>query len=154
MHDFDECSDEGLKECEMGTKCLTYVFDEKRRPIVCVSRQFDGDPSSHGEDLKSILLGIPIENGIPVGSENRLMFNGMEELAAILVRRLMDECPRGDIDLVPPVWPPEDHGQEYVWVVLGRVGEYATVYYTHVCNGKWVYWFGLHTVPPKWLNYT
>jgi len=126
----------------MGTKCLTYVFDEECKPIVCVLRRFDGYPEGHGEDLKLILSGIPIVDGLPLGKKNRLLFNGMEELAALLVYRLKDQNPRGNVYLVPPVWPPEDYGQDYIWVVLGRVGECATVYYTHACNIKWHHWFG------------
>ncbi|RLI40746.1 hypothetical protein DRO59_08600 [Candidatus Bathyarchaeota archaeon] len=126
----------------MGTRSLTYVFGEECKPIVCVYRQFDGYPSGHGEDLKSILSGIPVVNGIPVKSENRL-FNGMEELAAVLVQRLKEECPRGNIYLIPPVWPPEERGQDFVWVVTGKVGECASVYYYCTSlDDKWHHWFG------------
>jgi len=136
----------------MGTRCLTYVFDEECNPIVCVYRQFDGYPEGHGEDLKSILLGIPIVNGIPAESRNRLLFNGMSELAVLLVYGLKDQYPRGNIYLVPPTWPPEDHGQDYIWVVTGEVGESATVYYTCVYDDdEWHHWFGPR-VDPSWCN--
>lgn len=136
----------------MGTSCLTYVFKE-RRPIVCIYRHCDGSPEVHGEDLKLILSGVPIVNGLLVGDENRLMFNDMEELAALLVYRLKDQNLRGNIYLVPPSWPPEDYGQDYVWVVLGKVGECATVYFVRtVSDGEWLYWIGPHKTPPKWLS--
>ncbi|RLI43055.1 hypothetical protein DRO59_02285 [Candidatus Bathyarchaeota archaeon] len=114
------------------------MFDEEHRPIVCVYRQFDGYPDGHGEDLKSILLGIPIVNGISVESRNQLLFNGMYELAALLVRGLKDRYPRGNIYLVPPAWPPEDHGQDYIWVVTGRwvsVQRFITLVYMTTMSG-------------------
>jgi len=132
----------------MGTRCLTYVLDEECKPIVCVYRQLDGCPSVHGEDLKSILLRIPIVGGLPIRNKNRLMFNGMEELAALLVWGLKDRYSHGNIYLVPPIWPPEDHGQDYIWMVTGKVGECATVYYSCVCDdGGWHHWFGPQADP-------
>ncbi len=138
---------------KMGTRCLTYVFDEEHRPIVCVFRRFDGHPEGHGEDLKSILMGIPIVDGLPLREKNRLMFNGMGELAALLVYWLKDQNLHGNVYLVPPVCPPEDYGQEYIWVVLGKVGECVTVYYTcTLSDDEWVYWFGPCKTPPNWLD--
>jgi len=34
----------------MGTRSLTYVYDNKE-PLVCMYRQFDGYPSGHGKEL-------------------------------------------------------------------------------------------------------
>ena len=130
----------------MGTRCLTYVFDEKYKPIVCIYRQFDGYPEGHGEDLKRILEGIPITNGIPsrvlLGKSDERLFSGMEELAAVLVQKLKEKDPHGNIYLVPPVWPPEDHWQEYEWCIFGKVGRTPTVYYRAACDSGWVHWFG------------
>ena len=123
----------------MGTRCLTYVFDEKYKPIVCIYRQFDGYPEGHGEDLRRILEGVPIVNGIPLNS-NRRLFNGMEELAATLVQKLKEENPQGNIYLVPPVWPPENYWQKYEWCAFGKNGRVPTVYYRNTCDSGLTFW--------------
>lgn len=69
----------------MGTRSLTYVFDNDNEPVVCMYRQFDGYPSGHGSELAEFLNSFDaIVNGIPVGDARRLA-NGMGCLAAQLV---------------------------------------------------------------------
>ena len=105
-------------------------------------RQFDGYPDIHGEELKGILAGVPIGNGIPSG-EYRSMLNGMNELAAVLVRELKARHDIGGIYLVPPEWPPVNHWQEYEWFVFGAVGDSeASVYYRRTGEPVLRYWFG------------
>jgi len=131
----------------MGTRSLTYVFDGFE-PVVCIYRQFDGYPEIHGKELKEILEGIPIVDGVPpIGAEQ--LFNGVDDMAATLVARLREMHPRdGNIRLIEPVYPPRDVFQEYEWYVFGQVGQTPTVYYRNILDdtdpyGKgWVHWFG------------
>ena len=67
----------------MGTRSLTFVYDENR-PVINMYRQFDGYPSGHGQELAEFLLEGRMTNGIPVGSKEHF-FNGMGCLAAQLV---------------------------------------------------------------------
>ena len=67
----------------MGTRSLTFVYDENR-PVINMYRQFDGYPSGHGQELAEFLLEGKMTNGIPVGSKEHF-FNGMGCLAAQLV---------------------------------------------------------------------
>lgn len=74
----------------MGTRSLTYVFNDNRDPIVCMYRQFDGYPSGHGDELAEFLNSGKVVNGIPVGY-NKRVFNGMGCLAAQMVTHFKDE---------------------------------------------------------------
>ena len=47
----------------MGTRCLTFVYDNKL-PILNLYRQFDGYPSGHGQELGEFLKNLEITNGI------------------------------------------------------------------------------------------
>ena len=67
----------------MGTRSLTFVYDENR-PVINMYRQYDGYPSGHGQELAEFLLEGKMVNGIPVG-RNEHYFNGMGCLAAQLV---------------------------------------------------------------------
>ena len=69
----------------MGTRSLTVVYDEQKRPILNLYRQYDGYPSGHGAELAAFLGEFEaITNGIQVG-ETRRTANGMGCLAAQLV---------------------------------------------------------------------
>jgi len=132
----------------MGTRSLTYVFGEFGRPIVCIYRHYDGYPDVHGEDLREMLEGNQIVNGLSLG-ENRPVFNGMEELAAVLVQQLKSKYIWGNIYLVPPEWPPPDLGQAYDWfVVLGSEGSEPAVFFRTAWEGKIHRFFGSAEDPP------
>jgi len=75
----------------MGTRSLTVVYDEQKRPILNLYRQYDGYPSGHGYELAMFLGQFEaITNGIRVG-ETRKTANGMGCLAAQLVKHFKDE---------------------------------------------------------------
>ena len=48
----------------MGTRSLTYVYDNDDVPVVCMYRQFDGYPTGHGSELAHFLVPFKIVNGI------------------------------------------------------------------------------------------
>lgn len=73
----------------MGTRSLTYVFDDRNDAIVCMYRQYDGYPSGHGSELAEFLTSGKIVNGLPSGSNSGL-FNGMGCLAAQMVDEFKD----------------------------------------------------------------
>jgi hypothetical protein len=64
----------------MGTRSLTYVYDEdnNKQPFVCMYRQFDGYPKGHGAELAEFLT--PIKT-----SEEGRNANGMGCLAAQMI---------------------------------------------------------------------
>lgn len=93
----------------MGTRSLTFVYNENKQPLVCMYRQFDGYPSGHGKELAEFLTPITMINGIG----NEVMgtsANGVECLAAQMVKSFKKEI--GGIYLMVPVLG-LDHGQEY-----------------------------------------
>lgn len=48
----------------MGTRSLTFVYDEDGEKIVNMYRQMDGYPSGHGLELAEFLEPITMVNGI------------------------------------------------------------------------------------------
>ena len=68
----------------MGTRCLTFVYDNKL-PILNLYRQFDGYPSGHGQELGEFLKNLEITNGIAKETKGKRTANGMGCLAAQLV---------------------------------------------------------------------
>ena len=38
----------------MGTRSLTFVYDENNTPVLNMYRQFDGYPSGHGAELAEL----------------------------------------------------------------------------------------------------
>jgi hypothetical protein len=97
----------------MGTRSLTYVFDQNNDPIVCMYRHFDGYPSGHGSELAQFLNSGEVVNGIPVSVKKRL-FNGMGCLAAQMVDEFKNET--GNIYLVSTKLK-QDCWQEYEYHV-------------------------------------
>lgn len=73
----------------MGTRSLTFVYNEDNRPIVNLYGQYDGYPSGHGADIAKFLSPLELVNGIPVGDKRKIA-NGMGCLAAQLVAALKD----------------------------------------------------------------
>ncbi|MFZ9515407.1 MAG: SH3 beta-barrel fold-containing protein [Bacteroidia bacterium] len=69
----------------MGTRSLTFVYDDNGTPIINLYRQFDGYREGHGQELADFLNSIDeVVNGLTLG-EKRRVANGMGCLAAQLV---------------------------------------------------------------------
>lgn len=121
----------------MGTRSLTYVFNENGEPLVCMYRQFDGYPTGHGEELATFLNGGKMTNGIPMDSTEKL-FNGMGCLAAQMVAHF--KIGAGGFYLYPTNNLAQDTWQEYEYHVYeNRVVVYEGQYSEgHVIfDGKW-----------------
>jgi len=67
----------------MGTRALTFVYDEQGQPVLNLYRQYDGYPGAHGAELAEFLAGLTLVNGI--GHARKGIANGMGCLAASLV---------------------------------------------------------------------
>lgn len=91
----------------MGTRSLTFVYDEDGRKIINMYRQYDGYPSGHGKDLAEFLEPITMVNGI--GATDNKIANGSGCLAAQLVAHFKDGP--GGIYLAPTT--EVDCGQDY-----------------------------------------
>jgi hypothetical protein len=83
----------------MGTRHLTYVYDDADTILLCMYGQWDGYILGHGQDLANFLYGGKLVNGIPFGSKEKL-FNGMGCLAAQLVAHFKKET--GSFYIYPP----------------------------------------------------
>ena len=92
----------------MGTRCLTFVYDESNQPIINMYRQFDGYPSGHGAELAEFLSGGTLVNGLRVGQEGKF-YNGMGCLAAQLISSFKEDA--GNIYLYST--NAKDCGQDY-----------------------------------------
>ena len=68
----------------MGTRSLTFVYDESNQPIINMYRQYDGYPEGHGSELAKFLKDGTLVNGVRLGETGRF-YNGMGCLAAQLV---------------------------------------------------------------------
>jgi len=92
----------------MGTRSLTYVYDESGNKIINMYRQFDGYPTGHGAELAEFLNSGRVVNGLNgVGKERQ--FNGAGCLAAQLVSHF--KVGAGQFYLHPVTV--EDCGQDY-----------------------------------------
>jgi hypothetical protein len=106
----------------MGTRSLTYVFNENNEALICMYRQYDGYPSGHGVELAKFLNSGEVVNGIPLYARKTL-FNGMSCLAAQMVKQFKDEA--GGIYLYSPILNRDDW-QEYEYhVTENRVTVYS-----------------------------
>jgi hypothetical protein len=94
----------------MGTRSLTYVYDDNNDPVICMYRQFDGYPTGHGSELAHFLLPFKIVNGISGNVELGKVANGMGCLAAQLVGYFKTYV--GGFYLHPPI-KGRDDGQEF-----------------------------------------
>lgn len=83
----------------MGTRCLTFVYNESYDPVVCIYRQFDGYPGGHGKELAEFLKDRKVIYGIPPEKQMQKASNGMECLAASLISELKTDI--GNIYLFP-----------------------------------------------------
>jgi len=97
----------------MGTRSLTFVYDDLNKPVLNMYRQFDGYPSGHGRELAGFLDQFEeITNGMTIG-DTRKIANGMGCLAAQLVGHFKTEA--GGFYLYPV--RSKDCGQEYEYHV-------------------------------------
>lgn len=97
----------------MGTRSLTFVYDENRQVIINMYRQFDGYPSGHGLELAEFLNSFDeVVNGIPFGDERKLA-NGMGCLAAQMIANFKTGV--GGFYIYPVT--AKDCGQEYEYHV-------------------------------------
>ena len=92
----------------MGTRSLTYVYDEQGERIINMYRQFDGYPTGHGAELAEFLNSGRMVNGLD-GMGKELQFNGAGCLAAQLVGHFKQSP--GGFYLYPT--SVEDCGQDY-----------------------------------------
>ena len=74
----------------MGTRSLTFVYDESGKKIINMYRQFDGYPTGHGAELAEFLNSGRMVNGLRLGADEKF-FNGMGCLAAQLVAHFKQE---------------------------------------------------------------
>ena len=97
----------------MGTRSLTFVYDNDRQAVINMYRQFDGYPSGHGLELAEFLNSFDeVVNGIPFGDERKLA-NGMGCLAAQMIANFKTGV--GGFYLYPVT--AKDCGQEYEYHV-------------------------------------
>ena len=98
----------------MGTRSLTFVYDEDGNKIINLYRQFDGYPTGHGQELAEFLNGGRMVNGmIMTKTAQELVFNGAGCLAAQLVAHFKQSP--GGFYLYPVT--AEDCGQDYEYHV-------------------------------------
>ena len=74
----------------MGTRSLTAFYDEQGVSLAVLYRQFDGYPAGHGDELRTILAGSRMVNGITLG-ETSPIFNGAGDLAVRTITALKAE---------------------------------------------------------------
>ena len=91
----------------MGTRSLTFVYDEQRKPVINMYAQYDGYPSGHGAELAEFLTPLKLTNGF--GGDTTNLANGMGCLAAQLVAKFKVGC--GGHYLYPTTV--KDCGQDY-----------------------------------------
>lgn len=72
----------------MGTRSLTFVYDERNKPIINLYRQYDGYPAGHGAELAEFMNGFTIVNGF--GERREKLANGPGCFAAQLVAHFKD----------------------------------------------------------------
>lgn len=130
----------------MGTRSLTvFKGDDGGQEIAVLYRQFDGYPSGHGNNLKTITPQF-LTNGLQVGKDHRKTANGMSDLAVrtvcgLKMLNLIEDSLKihedaGNFYLEPA--GTRDMGEEWVYV-LSPSGEnvYLEVIYCH--EGKTVF---------------
>ena len=67
----------------MGTRSLTFIYNEHNEAILNLYRQYDGYITGHGAELAEFFAGKTLVNGF--GKESTDLANGMGCLAASLV---------------------------------------------------------------------
>ncbi len=117
----------------MGTRSLTFVYDEQRKPIINMYAQYDGYPSGHGAELAEFLTPLILVNGIPVGRDNSTMANGMGCLAAQLVAKFKVGC--GGHYLYPTTV--KDCGQDYEYHIYANKVVVKNYNGNEMFSGSW-----------------
>jgi len=116
----------------MGTRSLTFVYDNDNEPIMNMYAQWDGYPSGHGADLAGFLGEFEaITNGIRVG-ETRKTANGMGCLAAQLVAHF--KVGAGSFYLYPVT--AGDCGQDYEYHIFESLVQ-VRGYGKFIFSGSW-----------------
>lgn len=117
----------------MGTRSITVVYDDEKRPLVTMYRQFDGYISGHGNELADFLDGRSLVNGIGSDTPEKAS-NGMGCLAASLIVHFKDGP--GGFYIEPS--PEGDYGQEYEYHVYPNKIVVTQPYYEKVLfDGPW-----------------
>lgn len=74
----------------MGTRA-SVIFKEKDKPMFAMYRHYDGYPTGLGEELKAIISGGTIVNGLGSNRTLGATFNGAGCLFATIISKLKDE---------------------------------------------------------------
>ncbi len=121
----------------MGTRSLTFVYDNDRQAVINMYRQFDGYPSGHGLELAEFLNSFDaVVNGTPVGDKRKLA-NGMGCLAAQLIANFKTGV--GGFYIYPVT--AKDCGQEYEYHVYHDRITVLTGSGKHLFTGPWEQFF-------------
>lgn len=96
----------------MGTRSLTIVQDNEGREIFVLYRQYDGYPTGHGAELKQLLQGFKLVNGLGVEQPPKVA-NGMGCLAAQIIVYFKHNP--GEFYMYPACT--RDCGEEYIYTV-------------------------------------
>ena len=95
----------------MGTRSLTFVYNERGNAVVNLYRQYDGYIEGHGAELAEFLAGKTLVNGY--GKESTALANGMGCLAASIVAHFKETVGGFYIHAVTDT----DCGQDYEYHV-------------------------------------
>ena len=77
----------------MGTRSLTtFNSSYSNEEIVVMYRQYDGYPTGHGKELLEFLKGMTIVNGISAKENPDKFANGMDCLAAQIVKHFKEDA--------------------------------------------------------------
>lgn len=98
----------------MGTRSLTYVYENDGEVVACMYRQFDGYVTGHGREVANFLKDFTLVNGLSV-KETRKVANGMGCLAAQLIAHF--KVGAGGFYLYPTTQY-QDCGQEYEYHIF------------------------------------
>ncbi len=99
----------------MGTRCLVEIYDGNNNIICTLYRQYDGYPEGMRADIEKILYHAVITNGISSMERRANYFNGMEELATIVVMKLKQSSPCGNVYLFQAGI--RNVGEEYIYLI-------------------------------------
>jgi hypothetical protein len=104
----------------MGTRSLTFVYNEQNKPIINMYRQYDGYPTGHGAELADFLSAGRLVNGMALTkTAEEFVFNGMGCLAASLIAQFKQSPGGFYIHSVDET----DCGQDYEYHIYNENGE-------------------------------
>lgn len=114
----------------MGTRSLTFVYNDGGRAIINLYRQYDGYMEGHGQELAAFLKPLRVGNGI---SGDRTNFaNGMGCLAAQMIAHFKQEAGGFYLHSTDET----DCGQDYEYHVFSNRVK-VTSYNRTVFEGTW-----------------